>query len=83
MKTEILSNEYVDGMRVSTQKVTYSKCDDLHTLSQYYGKLAEALYLMENPNPDTNVNQLSQEQLNLERLVNAQKIIVDGYEGGV
>lgn len=83
MKTEILSNEYIDGMRVSTQKITYSKYDDLHTLSQYYGRLAEALYLMENPNPDTNINQLKKDQSNLEKLVNAQKIIVDGYEGGV
>lgn len=81
MKTEIISNEYADGKRVCTQKITYSKCDDMNALGQYYIRLSEILYALEHPAPDTNINQINAERQKCESLINAQHILIDGYGG--
>ena len=47
MKTEIIDNIYVDGERVSTQKVTYEKKDDLRALGDLYHALANIESQME------------------------------------
>ena len=62
MTTEILSTEYVNGKRITNQKVTYSKCDDVNALGQLYTRLSEILCALENPNADMNISQYKSEQ---------------------
>lgn len=80
MTTEILSNDYVDSRRVCVQKITYSKYDDINTLGQYYIKLSEVLYMLDNPAPDTNKTQLTADKAQLEQLIDAQRVLVDEYD---
>ena len=80
MKTEILSNEYKNRNRICTQKITYNRYDDIYTLGQYYIKLAETIYGIENGTG--NKNQLQEQQKQLEALIEAQHQILKGYEEG-
>lgn len=80
MTTEILSNIYSSNQRICTQKITYNKYDDIHTLGQYYIKLAEVLYALDNPTAETNKAQLEADKAQLEQLIDAQRVLVDEYD---
>lgn len=79
MKTEVVENTYENGKRISMQKVTYDKSDDLFTLAnlqrQYEGicrKIEEGSI--------TDSAYLLAEKERLETEIQAQQAIIDQYE---
>ena len=80
MKTETISNDYIDGKRVSTQKVTYDKSDDLFTLANIQRQYENICNRIEEAEAGADVSYLTQEKTRLEGELAAQQEIIDNYE---
>ena len=80
MKTEVISNDYVDGKRVSTQKVTYNKSDDLYTLASLQRKYERICTQVAETTNEDELSLLNAEKASLEAELNAQEEIVNGYD---
>ena len=80
MKTEVISNDYVDGKRVSTQKVTYNKSDDLYTLARLQRKYERLCTQISQTTNEEELSMLNEEKASLEVELNAQEEVVNGYD---
>ena len=80
MKTEVISNDYVDGKRVSTQKVTYNKSDDLYTLASLQRKYERLCTQISQTTNEEELSMLNEEKASLEVELNAQEEVVNGYD---
>ena len=80
MKTEVISNDYVDGKRVSTQKVTYNKSDDLYTLASLQRKYERLCMQISQTTNEEELSMLNEEKASLEAELNAQEEVVNGYD---
>lgn len=80
MKTEVISNDYVDGKRVSTQKVTYNKSDDLYTLASLQRKYERLCTQISQTTNEEELSMLNEEKASLEIELNAQEEVVNGYD---
>lgn len=80
MKTEVVSNEFVDGKRVCTQKVTYNKSDDIFTLANLQ-KRYEKLCTQISESTDENERVLlNDEKASVEAQIVAQEELINGYD---
>ena len=82
MITEVVSNSYADGKRISTQKVTYDKSDDLYTLANLQRRHEHTCELLANPPSgytEKNIEHLEAEKASLEAEIAAQEAIINGY----
>lgn len=78
MQTEIISNVYDNGKRVSVQRVTYTKSEDYMkygSLQQQYEKICSQLEAGTGSK-----DFLTSEKERLDKLLVEQKAILDGYE---
>lgn len=80
MITEVISNDYVDGKRVSTQKVTYNKSDDLYTLASLQRKFERICTQISQTTDEEELSLLNAEKASLEAELNTQEEIVNGYD---
>ena len=80
MKTEVISNDYVNGKRVSTQKVTYNKSDDLYTLASLQRKYERLCTQISQTTNEEELSMLNEEKASLEIELNAQEEVVNGYD---
>lgn len=80
MKTEVIENTYENGKRVSTQKVTYDKSDDLFTLANLQKQYESICRRIEESDGSTDTSYLQSEKARLEEEISAQQNIVDNYE---
>lgn len=78
MLTEIISNTYENGKRVSVQRITYNKSEDFMkygSLQQQYEKICSQLEAGTG-----NKDFLVGEKERLHKALAEQKAILDGYE---
>lgn len=80
MKTEILTNDYIDGKRVTTQKITYTMADDINTLGQLQISLARVLNAIDALPQGKSNAQYDAERDRLTSAIAAQKQLVDAYD---
>lgn len=80
MKTEVVSNEFVDGKRVSTQKVTYNKSDDLFTLANLQKKYERLCTQIAESTDEENKVFLNSEKEEVEAQILAQEELIKGYD---
>lgn len=80
MKTEVIENTYENGRRVSTQKVTYDKSDDLFTLANLQKQYESICHRIEESDSSADTSYLQSEKTRLEEDIATQQKIVDNYE---
>lgn len=79
MVTEIVGNSYENGKRVSMQKVTYDKSDDLFKLANLQRQY-EVICARINQASDADISALESERTRLEVSIAEQAEILSGYE---
>ena len=79
MKTEVIENTYENGKRISMQKVTYEKSDDLFTLANLQRQFESICRKIEEENT-TDYTYLLAEKERLESEIQAQQAMIDQYE---
>ncbi len=80
MNTEIVGNSYENGKRVSMQKVTYDKSDDLFKLAnlqRQYEVICERIAALPE---GADASSLESEKARLETLVGEQTAYIAGYD---
>lgn len=79
MITEITSNIYENGKRISMQRVTYDKSDDLYALANYQRQYENICVQLAAAPDGGDTTFLQSEKIRLEHELAAQQTIVDGY----
>ena len=80
MKTEIVSNSYENGQRVSMQKVIYDKSDDLFKLANLQRQYEVICARIADCTSETELLNYEIEKTRLEAEIKTQTEFVEGYE---
>lgn len=79
MTTEIISDSYENGKRISTQRVTYDKSDDLFALANYQRQYENVCTQLSAAPVGSDITFLQAEKTRLEGELVLQQAVVDGY----
>ena len=80
MNTEIVGNTYENGKRVSMQKVTYDKSDDLFKLANLQRQYEVVCTRLENLEEGADASAVESEKVRLEANITEQTAYINGYE---
>jgi len=78
-RTEIISNEYQNGSRVCTQRVTYTKSEDLYMLANLQRQLEMLTNDLQNATDEQQIAHLRVRLEACERDLQIQWDYVNGY----
>ena len=79
MTTEVTSTTYTGGKRVTMQRVTYEKSDDLYALANTHRQHETICAQLAAAPAGSDTTYLQTEKIRLEGEITAQQAIVDGY----
>ena len=80
MNTEIVGNSYENGKRISMQKVTYDKSDDLFKLANLQRQYEVICERIATLSEGADASSLEIEKARLETLVEEQTAYIEGYD---
>ena len=80
MTTEITASEYANGQRISTQRVTYNRSDDLQMLTNLYRQYEGISYQIATAPAEADLSYITAELNRVAAEITAQKEIVAGYD---
>jgi hypothetical protein len=81
LNIEIIGNQYVNGKRVSSQKVTYDKSDDLFTLANLNKQYESICEQIDNSAEGADISYMKRDRDAILAKIKEQQAIVDGYNG--
>lgn len=79
-KTEIISNTYENGKRISMRRVTIDRSDDLLTLANIYRQIENLAARIAETTDEKQIEVLAAERNRLTQAAAEQQTIVDGYD---
>ena len=80
MEAKVIENIYENGKRISTQRITYEKSDDLFTLANLHRQYESVCKRLSENSSTSDSTYLISEKERLEHEIEAQEAIVRLYE---